>query len=162
MHILHKMNAHWRHDSLLHWRTWIEDKLNAFSKNKCVSEFTSQLFLYFLSCLHKNKKNFSPSFIKTVSSEWKRAFLCSILKCVENKLFFLLLNIITTKISSERTAAVIMKKKIDPTLSVYGKLNPSQPQPHENQLTQSTCNHIKTNCLPWWNLKTRTQGIYNL
>lgn len=107
-------------------------------------------------------KIFSPSFIKTVSSEWKRAFLCSILKCVENKLFFLLLNIITTKISSERTAALIMKKKIDPTLSVYGKLNPSQPQPHENQLTQSTCNHIKTNCLPWWNLKTRTQGIYNL
>lgn len=75
---------------------------------------------------------------------------------------FLLLNIITTKISSERTSAIIMKKKIDPTLSVYGKLNPSQPQPHENQLTQSTCNHIKTNCLPWSNLKPRTQGIYNL
>lgn len=145
MHILHKMNAHWRHDSLLHWRTWIEDKLNAFSKNKCVSEFTSQLFLYFLSCLHIRIKIFSPSFIKTVSSEWKRAFLCSILKCVENKLFFLLLNIITTKISSERTAALIMKKnrshsvclwQIEPksTPTTWKPINPIHLQPHQNQL----------------------------
>lgn len=164
MHILHKMNAHWRHDSLLHWRTWIEDKLNAFSKNNCVSEFTSQLFLYFLSCLHKNKKCSPPLSLRPFQVNEKEHFCVKYLNVLknENKLFFLLLNIITTKISSERTSAIIMKKKIDPTLSVYGKLNPSQPQPHENQLTQSTCNHIKTNCLPWWNLKTRTQGIYNL
>lgn len=38
-----------------------------------------------------------------------------------------------TKISSERTAAIMMildEKKIDPTLSFYGKLNPNQPKPH--------------------------------
>lgn len=162
MHILHKMNAHWRHDSLLHWRTWIEDKLNAFSKNKCVSEFTSQLFLYFLSCLHKNKKCSPPLSLRPFQVNEKEHFCVQYLNVLKINCFFLLLNIITTKISSERSAAIIMKKKIDPTLSVYGKLNPSQPQPHENQLTQSTCNHIKTNCLPWWNLKTRTQGIYNL
>lgn len=91
-------------------------------------------------------KIFSPSFIKTVSSEWKRAFLCSILKCVENKLFFLLLNIITTKISSERTAAIIMKKKnrshsvclwqIEPksTPTTWKPINPIHLQPHQNQL----------------------------
>lgn len=91
-------------------------------------------------------KIFSPSFIKTVSSEWKRAFLCSLLKCVENKLFFLLLNIITTKISSERTAALIMKKKygshsvflwqIEPksTPTTWKPINPIHLQPHQNQL----------------------------
>lgn len=92
---------------------------------------------------------FSPPLsLRSFQVNEKEHFCVKYLNVLKINCFFLLLNIITTKISSERTAAVIMKKKIDPTLSVYGKLNPSQPQPHENQLTQSTCNHIKTNCLP--------------
>lgn len=90
-------------------------------------------------------KIFSPSFIKTVSSEWKRAFLCSILKCVENKLFFLLLNIITTKISSEISSNHNEKKntshsvclwQIEPksTPTTWKPINPIHLQPHQNQL----------------------------
>lgn len=100
-------------------------------------------------------KIFSPSFIKTVSSEWKRAFLCSILKCAENKLFFFITEYNNNKNLFRKNSSNQNEKK-------YGSHSVCQPQPHENQLTQSTCNHIKTNCLPWSNLKTRTQGIYNL
>lgn len=92
----------------------------------------------------------------------KEHFCVKNLNVLKINWFFFITEYNNNKKLFRKNSSIIMEKKMDPTLSVYGKLNPSQPQPHENQLTQSTCNHIKTNCLPWWNLKTRTQGIYNL
>lgn len=72
MHILHKMNAHWRRDSLLHWRTWIEDKLNAFQRIIVLVSLHHNFFFIFFPVYII----FPPSFIKTFSSEWKKKLFC--------------------------------------------------------------------------------------
>lgn len=72
MHILHKMNAHWRRDSLLHWRTWIEDKLNAFQRIIVLVSLHHNFFFIFFPVYII----FSTSFIKTFSSEWKKKLFC--------------------------------------------------------------------------------------
>lgn len=72
MHILHKMNAHWRRDSLLHWRTWIEDKLNAFQRIIVLLSLHHNFFFIFFPVYII----FSTSFIKTFSSEWKKKLFC--------------------------------------------------------------------------------------
>lgn len=162
MHILHKMNAHWRRDSLLHWRTWIEDKLNAFQRIIVLVSLHHNFFFIFFPVYII----FSTSFIKTFSSEWKKKLFCVKYLNVPKINCFLITEYnndknLFRKNSSNHDDFGYKKKKLIP-LSFYGKLNPNQPKPHWNQLTQFPCNHIKTNCLPWWNLKTRTQGIYNL
>lgn len=128
MHILHKMNAHWRHDSLLHWRTWIEDKLNAFSKNKCVSEFTSQLFCSFFPVYIRIIICSPPLSLRPFQVKEKEHFCVKYLNVLKINCY-LLLNIITTKISSERTSAIIMKK-LCLSMANWTQVNP---------------NHMKTN-----------------
>lgn len=154
MHILHKMNAHWRHDSLLHWRTWIEDKLNAFSKNKCVSEFTSQLFCSFFPVYIRIIIFSPPLSLRSFQVNEKEHFCVQYLNVLKINCFFI------TEYNNDKN--LFRKNSSNHNEKKNGSHSVCQPQPHENQLTQSTCNHIKTNCLPWWNLKTRTQGIYNL
>lgn len=146
MHILHKMNAHWRHDSLLHWRTWIEDKLNAFSKNNCVSEFTSQLFLYFLSCLHKNKKCSPPLSLRPFQVNEKEHFCVKYLNVLKINCFFFITeynndkNLFRKNISNHnekknRSHSVCLWQ-IEPksTPTTWKPINPIHLQPHQNQL----------------------------
>lgn len=47
-------------------------QVECFSKNNCVSEFTSQLFFYLLSCLH----NFPPLFHKDLFKWMKKKLFC--------------------------------------------------------------------------------------
>lgn len=91
-------------------------------------------------------KIFSPSFIKTVSSEWKRAFLCSILKCAENKLFFFITEYNNNKNLFRKNSKNHNEKKnrshsvclwqIEPksTPTTWKPINPIHLQPHQNQL----------------------------
>lgn len=146
MHILHKMNAHWRRDSLLHWRTWIEDKLNAFQRIIVLVSLHHNFFFIFFPVYII----FSTSFIKTFSSEWKKKLFCVKYLNVPKINCFLITEYnndknLFRKNSSNHDDFGYKKKKIDPTLflwqiepkSTQTTLKPIHPihlQPHQNQL----------------------------
>lgn len=146
MHILHKMNAHWRRDSLLHWRTWIEDKLNAFQRIIVLVSLHHNFFFIFFPVYII----FSTSFIKTFSSEWKKQLFCVKYLNVPKINCFLITEYnndknLFRKNSSNHDDFGYKKKKIDPTLFLWQiepkstqttlkPINTIPLQPHQNQL----------------------------
>lgn len=122
----------------------------------CIEELESRIswmlfqrIIVLVSLHHKFFCSFFPVYIRIIifspplslrpfQVKEKEHFCVKYLNVLKINCFFLLLNIITTKISSERTAAVIMKKKWIPlclsTPTTWKPINPIHLQPHQNQL----------------------------